>query len=109
MLRLSRAKVINDLELIINRPGPARGQRKWTAKGAECSLERHSYAGDAYSFHADIVCIRIQAAPRTILELMLVCEFWQGGDGGTIHTTKWLKQVTGKPTDVYKWINANRD
>ena len=109
MLRLSRAKVINDLELIISRPGPARGQRKWMARGADCSLEKHSYAGDAYSSHIDILRIRIHATPRTVVELLLVSEFWQDGDGHTIHATKWLKQVTGKPKDVYNWISANRD
>jgi hypothetical protein len=42
MLRLSRTRVIGDIEFIINSPGAALGQRKWTAKGAECSVDRHT-------------------------------------------------------------------
>jgi len=26
----------------------------------------------------------------------------------SIHSTKWLKLLLGKPTDVLKWISANR-
>jgi hypothetical protein len=45
MLRLSRARVIGDIEFLINSPGAALGQRKWTAKGTECSIDRHHIPG----------------------------------------------------------------
>ncbi|MGO9005621.1 MAG: hypothetical protein ACLQIQ_12960 [Beijerinckiaceae bacterium] len=109
MLRLSRGRVIGDIELMINRPGPALGQRKWTAKGAECSVDRHSYSGEVYGFHADVLHIRVPATGRPAWELVIVAEFWSGGDGETMHSTKWLKLMSGKPTDVLKWISANRD
>ncbi len=108
MLRLSRARVIGDIEFIINSPGPALGQRKWTAKGAECSVDRHSFAGNVYSFHIDILQVRLAAAGRSNWKLLIVSEFWQDGDGETTHSTKWLKLLLGKPNDVLKWISANR-
>jgi hypothetical protein len=38
VLRLSRSRVISDIEFIINNPGPALGQRKWISKGTECDF-----------------------------------------------------------------------
>jgi hypothetical protein len=61
VLRLSRSRVISDIEFIINNPGPALGQWKWTSKGAECSVDRHSFAGELYSFHVDILQVRVPA------------------------------------------------
>jgi hypothetical protein len=109
MLRLSRARVIADIEFLINSPGPARGQRKWTAKGAECSVDRHSYAGEAYGFHADVLHVRIPPTGRPVWEVILLSEIWRRRDGETIHSTKWLKLMSGKPADVLKWIGANRE
>jgi len=62
VLKLSRSQVIGDIELIINRPGPALGQRNWTSKGTECSIDRHSFMGELYSFHVDILQIRGSAS-----------------------------------------------
>ena len=108
MLRLSRSRVISDIEFIINNPGPAVGIRKWTSKGAECSVDRHSFAGEVYSFHVDILQVRLAATGAPKWKLLIVGEFWQGGDGESIHSTKWLKLLHGKPGDVFKWISANR-
>jgi hypothetical protein len=36
-LKLSRARDAWDVDLMINNPDPALGQRKWTAKGTERS------------------------------------------------------------------------
>jgi hypothetical protein len=109
MLRLSRARVIGDVEFLVNSPGPARGQRKWTTKGVECSVDRHSYAGEVYGFHADVLHIRMPATGRLAWEMVLVSEIWRRGDTETMHSTKWLKLISGKPADVLKWISANRD
>ena len=109
MLKLSRSRNINDIESIINNPGPRLGQRKWTAKGVECAVDRHIYLGRAYSFHADILQIRMPVTGRATWKLLIVREFWQRDDGETIHSTKWLKLLLGKPTDVLKWIREHRD
>ena len=77
MLRLSRARIIGDIEFMIKSPGPALGQRKWTAKGAECSIDRHTYSGELYGFHADVLHIRMPATGRLAWELVLIGEFWR--------------------------------
>jgi hypothetical protein len=108
MLRLSRARVLGDIDLMINSPGPALRRRKWIAKGAECSIDRHSYAGEVYGFHADVLHIRMPATGRSAWELVVVTEFWRRGDGETLHATKWLKLLSGKSADVLEWIGAHR-
>jgi hypothetical protein len=75
MLRLSRARAIGDIEFMINSPGPALGQRRWTAKGAQCSVDRHTYSGELYGFHADVLHIRMPATGRLAWELVLLTEF----------------------------------
>ena len=107
MLRLSRARVISDIEFVINSPGPALGQRKWTAKGAECLVARHTYSGELYGFHVDFLHIRMPATGRLAWELVLVSEFWHRGGGETLHSVKWLKLLSGKPADVLKWIRTS--
>ena len=109
MQRLSRSRVISDIEFIINSPSPAVGKRKWTSKGAECSADRHSFVGAVYSFHVDILQVHLYATGSPKWKLLIVNEFWQGGEGESIHSTKWLKLLRGKPSDVLKWISANRD
>jgi hypothetical protein len=107
LLGLSRTRVIRDIEFVVNRPGPALGRRKWAAKGAECSVDHHSFSGELYGFHADILHVRMPATGRLIWELMLVTEFSRGGDRETLHSTKWLKLLSGKQVDVLRWIGAH--
>jgi hypothetical protein len=108
VLRLSRSRVISDIEFIINNPGPALGQRKWISKGTECSVDRHSFIGDIYSFHVNILQVRLPAVGSPKWNLLIIGEFWQSGEGESIHSTKWLKLLHGKPGDVLKWISMNR-
>ncbi len=108
MLRLSRAAVLTEIDIMINNPGPALGQRRWTVKGVACAIDRHSYQGDAYGFHAEILHVRMPATGRLAWELLIVTEFWRRGDDTTMHSTKWLKLLAGKQTDVLKWISTYR-
>ena len=72
-------------------------------------LDRHSYAGEAYGFHADVLHIRMSGDGALGLGVLIVGEFWRRGDGGALHATKCAKLLSGKPTDVLKWIGAHRD
>jgi hypothetical protein len=56
----------------------------------------------------DILQVRLSATGTPNWKLLIVGEFWQGGDGESIHSAKWLKLLHGKPGDVLKWIGANR-
>lgn len=109
MLRLSRARVIEDIEFIINRHNPVMGGRKWTADGVDCVLERHSYLGGPYSFHMDVLHLETAAATRPKWKLMIVSEYWEGAVADTIRATKWLKLIGGKQNDVTAWISRNRE
>ena len=103
LLRLSRLKNINDIEAILNNPGPALGQRRWSAKNADCRLDRHVFLGEHYSIHKNILDVRLNnsSSPWRVL---IVSEFWEDSNGNTIHTTKWLKLLEGKSADLIKWI-----
>ena len=41
--------------------------------------------------------------------ILIVTEFWEDGKGQTIHTSKWLKLIEGKSSDLLKWIQTHRD
>lgn len=52
----------------------------------------------------------IEQANRSVTELSnILMEFWRRGDRETLHSIKWLKLLSGKPTDVLKWIRTNSD
>lgn len=108
MLRLSRLKNINDIEAILNNASPSRGQRKWKAKDAECRLDRHVFLGEHYSIHKNVLDVR-HVNPRSPWRVLLVSEFWEDGDGQTIHSSKWLKLLEGRSTNLLEWIKKHRD
>ena len=109
MLRLSRLRNINDIEAIVNDPGPGLGQRHWKIKGVECFLDRHVYLGEKYSFHTNVLQISSINLSKACWRIMIIREFWESADGETIHSTKWLKLIEGKSTDLLSWIRESRD
>jgi hypothetical protein len=109
VLRLSRLRNINDIEAIVNNPGPVLGQRSWKARGVACLLERHVYLGANYSFHTNVLQITSEISGQSSWRALIISEFWEGKLGETIHSTKWLKLMEGKSTDLLKWIKENRD
>lgn len=109
MLRLSRLRNINDIEAIVNNPGPVLGQCSWKARGVACLLERHVYLGANYSFHTNVLQITSEISGQSSWRALIISEFWEGKLGETIHSTKWLKLMEGKSTDLLKWIKENHD
>lgn len=109
MLRLSRALVIHELELLVDASPGRFDRREWKARGLECRRERHGHSAPAYSFDLDILILRANSSEDGRWELFIVTEFWRSGGGASLHSPKWLKQVAGKPTDVLKWIKKHRD
>jgi hypothetical protein len=49
----------------------------------------------------------VPATGRVTWELVQVSEFWHRGGGDPLHSVKWLKLLSGKPTDVLKWIRTS--
>jgi hypothetical protein len=78
-------------------------------RGVDCRRERHSHSAAAYSFDLDVLNLQTKRGAAGGWELFIVTEFWRSGQGSSMHSPKWLKLVRGKPTDVLKWIAANRD
>jgi hypothetical protein len=109
MLRLSRAKVIDEIEYIIDRPIIGVGPLRWEKRGVECSEERHGFRGQLYSFDVDITRIRSLGPSRRRWELLIVSECWRNAEDEVMHTTKWLKLTSGDSADVKKWIASNRE
>ncbi len=109
MRRLSRARVINDIESIVKNPVAGFGKHKWETNGVECVLDRHSYHGGVYSFDFEVLHVRLSTTSSLEWQLYLVTEFWRDETGETVRMTKWLKQTAGKPADVMRWIVENRE
>ena len=109
MLRLSRALVIQEIELLIDNSMGHIGRHEWSVRGVDCRRERHSYSAPAYSFDLDILNVRAKGGADGRWELFIISEFWRSADRASIHSPKWLKLVAGKPTDVLRWIKNHRD
>ncbi len=109
MLRLSRALVIQEIELLIDDSMGHIGRHEWSVNGVECRRERHSYSASAYSFDLNILNVRAKGGAEGRWELFIISEFWRSADRASIHSPKWLKLVAGKPSDVLRWIKNHRD
>lgn len=106
-LRLSRARVINDVDFIVKGHRRSPTARSWTADGASCSAERHSFSSDAYCVHTEVLHVAVSG--RSGWTLMIVDEFWEAGESQTIHSSRWLKLLKGKQSDVLSWIERNHE
>lgn len=109
MLRLSRALVIQEIELLIDDSMGRIGRHEWSVNGVECRKERHSYSASAYSFDLNILNVRAKGGADGKWELFIISEFWRSADRASIHSPKWLKLVAGKPSDVLRWIKNHQD
>jgi hypothetical protein len=109
MLRLSRALVIQQLELLVDASRGRLGQHEWSARGVDCRRERHSHSAPGYSFDLDILNLRSKGGTGGRWELFIVTEFWRSAGGSSMHSPKWLKLVSGRSSDVLGWINRRRE
>lgn len=109
MLRLSRSKVISEIEFIVDRPIAGIGPLRWEKNGAECTAERYGYRGEFYSFDVEVMRVRSLGDARRKWELLIVTEHWRNAGGGRMHVGKWLKLTNGNTSDVKRWIANNRE
>ncbi|MBS0235162.1 MAG: hypothetical protein JSR99_16975 [Proteobacteria bacterium] len=107
MRRLSRISIINQIERIAKDPVLGLGRHHWETNGVRCSLDRHTYSGDLYSFSVEILRVAPLSARSKKWELYLVTEFWREPSGETVRMSKWLKLIAGKAADVTKWLAEN--
>ena len=108
MLRLSRALVILELELLVGARSAISAPRTERER-RRLPTGRHGYSSPIYSFDLDILNLCAKGGPAGAWELFIVAEFWRSAQGATVHSPKWLKLVHGKPNDVLRWIKLHRD
>ncbi len=104
MLRLSRARIIQDIERLVGQPPGCRGEQKWTVRGVACARTRHSFSGASYGFDLDV----LRVASRG-WEILIVTEFWRDAQDRPMQHPKWLKLISGSNKDVLRWLADNRD
>lgn len=78
-------------------------------RGAECPSERHSFSGDVYSFHVNVLQLTMAAKGRVQWKIALVTEYWYFGDGIEPRSNRWIKLLSGTEQDVKKWVVARRE
>lgn len=108
MKRLSRERVIEDIEFIIRTPMPPAGSHQWIASGAHCQSARHSFSGEIYQFNTEVVYISFPASGKASWKIMLVVEYWHLGEGEQ-HAHRWIKLLAGNKASVIKWVSESRD
>ncbi len=107
MAQVNNARAIRDVELILYSGSPHYEARCWTAAGAECRRDRHRYTGPGYAFSVEILLLRY--AGRSAWKVMIVTERWATGLPETVvRSQKWMKLISGSPTDVRAWIRRHR-
>jgi hypothetical protein len=109
MLRLSRALVIQELQMLVDASRGHVGRHEWSIRGVDCRRERHSHSAPDYSFDLDILNLRAKGGTGGRWEVFIVSEFWRSASGSSMHSPKWRKLVSGKPTDVLRWIKNHRE
>jgi len=107
MAQVNNARAIRDVELILHSGSPHYEARSWTAAGTECRRDRHRYTGQGYAFNVEI--LQVRHVGRTAWEVMIVSERWSTGMPETVaRGHKWMKVVSGSPTEVRTWIRRHR-
>ena len=109
MKRLSRSRVINEIERIVKAPVVGLGKHRWETRGVECVFDRHSYHGDLYSFDVEVLRIEHVVKGRRKWQVYAVTEFWRAEGDENTRMTKWLKLTSGRSADVMSWIVENRE
>lgn len=108
MLRLSRERIITDIEYIVGTATGRLGETEWTISSALCRRERHSFSAPWHSFNIDILYVESVEKKSNHWKLMIVAETWRDSAGENIRHTEWLKLLNGDSKDVEKWISDNR-
>ena len=109
MKRVANSRTISDIEFVIDAPSLGDPKRSWTAHGVECTRDRHRFSGQLYDFTIEVVQLRMVKSGRTSWHVMIVTEWWRSGDSDKdIRNTKWLKVLSGKPSEVTAWMRRFR-
>lgn len=109
MAQITNAHTTREIELILYSGNTHYEARSWNVAGVECRRERHRYTGQGYAFSIEILQLRFLERGRPAWEAMIVNENWATGSSQTaIRGKKWMKLISGKPTDVRAWVRRHR-
>lgn len=109
MPQITNTLAIREIEQILYAANPHYEARIWTAAGVECRRDRHRYTGQAYGFTTEILQLRCSEPGRSRWEALIVTERWATGTPETvIRSTKWMKLVAGKSSDLRDWMRRHR-
>jgi hypothetical protein len=109
MKRVSNSRNIGDIEFIVDTLSVGDAKRVWNAHGVECKRDRHRFSGQTYDFMIEALELRMVRSGRVCWQVLIVTEWWRSTDtDAEIRSTKWLKVLRGKPTDVTAWMRRCR-
>jgi hypothetical protein len=109
MKRVGNSRTISDIEFVIDAPSLGDPKCSWSANGVECTRDRHRFSGQSYEFTIEVVQLRMVKSGRTSWHVVIVTEWWRSGASDTdIRNAKWLKVLSGKPSDVTAWMRRGR-
>jgi hypothetical protein len=108
MKRVGNSRAISDLEFVLEAPSIGDTRRAWTSHGAACVRDRHRFSGPSYEFTIEVVHVQLVKSGRTSWHVMIVTEWWRDAETD-IRSTKWLKVLRGKPSDISGWVRRCRE
>jgi hypothetical protein len=109
-MRLGNARTIAAIEYVIDGPSIGSDVIKWNVFGVDCSINRHRFTGDSYSFAFDVLHVSHGSRTKLTWQIAIISESWQFRSvSGMPRTTKSLKLIAGRSSDVLSWLRRSRD
>jgi hypothetical protein len=77
--------------------------------GVDWTRDRHRFNGRSHAFAIDVLQLKFAGTKRTSWHAVIVSEWGRFGHGEwDARSTKWLKAISGKPSDVTAWMRRYR-
>jgi hypothetical protein len=110
MSRIANERTILVIESIVDSDRPSLEAVSWRSHDVDCRRDRHRFVGQSYAFYIEILEMCFTRKSHMLWHLIVVTERWQrpGLSGSDLRTSKWLKQLAGKNSDVVDWIRDCR-
>jgi hypothetical protein len=109
-MRLGNARTIADIGYVIDGPSIGSDIIKWNVFEVDCSINRHRFTGDSYSFAFEVLHVSHRSRTKLTWQIAIISESWQFKKvRGMPRTTKSLKLIAGRSSDVLGWLRRSRD
>lgn len=108
MKNLAHPSFFRIFDLLLGAGNPGITLSSWTDRGVSWERERHSFTGPKHGLSIEI--ITVQRSGRHGWGLMVVKEYWWAGpENKALKSLRWVKPVTGRPSDILGWFRAQED